>query len=73
MKIDKGTLWTILEKYDSKDYDGLCNGLSRVIQGKSTSGDLIDIFTYMDKIEKVDRDAIENQIGNDITTLLFCI
>jgi hypothetical protein len=73
MKIDKGTLWTILEKYDSKDYDGLCNGLSRVIQGKSTSGDLLDIFTYMDKIEKVDRDAIENQIGNDITTLLFCI
>lgn len=73
MKIDKATLWNILEKYDSKDYGGLCNGLSRIIQGKSTSGDLLDIFTYMDKIQKEDRDVIENQIGNDITTVLFCI
>lgn len=73
MKIDKATLWNILEKYDSKDYDGLCNGLSRIIQGKSTSGDLLDIFTFLDKIQKEDRDVIENQIGNDITTVLFCI
>jgi hypothetical protein len=73
MKIDKATLWNILEKYDSKDYDGLCNGLSRIIQGKSTSGDLLDIFTYLDKIQKEDKDVIENQIGNDITAVLFCI
>jgi hypothetical protein len=73
MKINKGNLWTILEKYDSKDYDGLCNGLSRIIQGKSTSGDLLDVFTYMEKIQKEDRDIIENEIGNDITNVLFCI
>lgn len=73
MKIDKSSLWQILEKYDSKEYDALCNGLSRIIQGKSTSGDLLDIFTYLDKIQKEDRDIIENQIGNDITTVLFCI
>lgn len=73
MKIDKASLWYILEKYDSKDYDGLCNGLSRIIQGKSNSGDLLDIFTYMEKIQKEDRDIIENQIGNDLTTVLFCI
>lgn len=73
MKINKGNLWTVLEKYDSKDYDALCNGLSRVIQGKSTSGDLLDIFTFMEKIDKVDKDILEKEIGNDITTLLFCI
>jgi hypothetical protein len=73
MKINKENLWIVLEKYDSKDYDTLCNGLSRIIQGKSTSGDLLDIFTYMDKIQKEDRDILEKEIGNDITTILFCI
>jgi hypothetical protein len=73
MKINKGNLWIVLEKYDSKDYDVLCNGLSRIIQGKSTSGDLLDIFTYMEKIQKEDRDIIEKEIGNDITNVLFCI
>jgi hypothetical protein len=73
MKINKGNLWIVLEKYDSKDYDGLCNGLSRIIQGKSTSGDLLDVFTYMDKIHKEDRDILEKEIGNDISTVLFCI
>lgn len=73
MKINKANLWQILEKYDSKDYDGLCNPLSRLIQGKSTSGDLLDIFTYMEKIQKEDRDIIESEIGNNITAVLFSI
>lgn len=73
MKVNKANLWTVLEKYDSKDYDALCNGLSRIIQGKSNSGDLLDIFTYMEKIQKEDRDIIEKEIGNDISTVLFCI
>lgn len=73
MKINKANLWSILEKYDSKDYDGLCNPLSRLIQGKSDSSDLLDIFTYMDKLQKEDREIIEKEIGNDITNVLFCI
>ncbi len=73
MKINKGNLWKVLEKYDSKDYDTLCNGLSRIIQGNSTSGDLLDIFTFLEKIQKEDKEIIEKEIGNDITTLLFCI
>jgi hypothetical protein len=73
MKINKENLWTILEKYDSKDYEILCNGLSRIIQGKSDSSDLLDIFTYMEKIQREDRDILEKEIGNDITTVLFCI
>jgi hypothetical protein len=73
MKINKENLWTVLEKYDSKDYDGFCNSLSRLIQDKYTSGDLLDIFTYMEKIQKVDREIIEKEIGNDITSVLFSI
>ena len=73
MKINKENIWTILEKYDIKDYEILCNGLSRIIQGKSDSGDLLDIFTYMEKIQREDRDILEKEIGNDITTVLFCI
>lgn len=73
MKINKEKLWNILEKYDSKDYNGLCDSLSRLIQGKSNSGDLLDIFTYLEKIEKEDRNVIEDQIGNEITSVLFSI
>jgi hypothetical protein len=71
MKINKEKLWNILEKYDSKDYNGLCDSLSRLIQGKSNSGDLLDIFTYLEKIETEDRNVIEDQIGNEITSVLF--
>jgi hypothetical protein len=71
MKINKEKLWNILEKYDSKDYNGLCDSLSRLIQGKSNSGDLLDIFTYLEKIEREDRNVIEEQIGNEITSVLF--
>ena len=73
MKIDKAILWQILEKYDSKEYEGLCNGLSRVIQGKSNSSDLLAIFVYLEKLQKEDRDVIEGQIGNNITGVLLCI
>ena len=34
MKIDKGTLWNILEKYDTKEYEALCDGLSNIIREK---------------------------------------
>ena len=73
MKINKKNLWNILEKYDCKEYDTFCNSLSRIIQGNSNSGDLLDIFTCLEKIDKNDKDIIENEIGNDITTVLFCI
>lgn len=73
MKINKGNLWSIIEKYDCKEFDSLCNGLSRIIQNKSTSGDLLDVFSFLDKIEREDRDVLEKEIGNDITNLLFCI
>jgi hypothetical protein len=73
MKINKGNLWNIIEKYDCKEFDTLCDGLSKIIQGKSTSGDLLDIFTCMEKMQKEDREIIEKEIGNDITNVLFCI
>lgn len=73
MKINKKNLWNILEKYDCKEYDKLCNGLSRIIQGNSNSSDLLDIFTCLEKIDKDDKDVIESEIGNDITSVLFCI
>ncbi len=73
MEINKANLWKVLEKYDSKEFNGLCNGLSKIIQNKSNSGDLLDVFTFMEKIDKSDRDILEKEIGNDITTVLFMI
>ena len=71
MKVNKANLWNILEKYDCKEYDGLCNGLSRIIQNNPSDCDFIDIFTYLEKIEKSDRDILEKEIGNNITSVLF--
>lgn len=73
MRVDKGKLWNILEKYDCKEYEGFCNNVSRIIQGKSDSKDLLDIFIWMEKIDKVDREIMESQVGNQITELLFSI
>ncbi len=73
MKIDKGTLWNILEKYDTKEYDLLCEGLSNIIRERQTSSDFLNIYTYYDKIDKSDRNLIEEQVGNQISGALFSI
>ncbi len=73
MKIDKGTLWNILEKYDTKEYDLLCEGLSNIIRERQTSSDFLNIYTYYDKIDKSDRNIIEEQVGNQISGVLFSI
>ncbi len=73
MKIDKGTLWNILEKYDTKEYDLLCEGLSNIIRERQTSSDFLNIYYYYDKIDKSDRNIIEEQVGNQISGVLFSI
>ncbi len=73
MKIDKGTLWNILEKYDTKEYDLRCEGLSNIIRERQTSSDFLNIYTYYDKIDKSDRNIIEEQVGNQISGALFSI
>ncbi len=73
MKINKGTLWNILEKYDTKEYENLCDGLSNIIREKQTSSDFLIIYSFYDKIDSQDRDIIEQQVGNQISNVLFCI
>lgn len=73
MKIDKGTLWNILEKYDTKEYESLCDGLSNIIRDRQTTSDFLNIYTYYDKIDNSDRNIIENQVGNQISVALFSI
>ncbi len=73
MKINKGTLWNILEKYDTKEYENLCDGLSNIIREKQTSSVFLIIYSFYDKIDSQDRDIIEQQVGNQISNVLFCI
>lgn len=73
MKIDKQTLWRILEKYDCVEYKDLCDSLSNIIQDKSSSTDLLTIYVSLEKIQREDRDRIEKEIGNEITGVLFSI
>lgn len=73
MKIDKQTLWKILEKYDCVEYKDLCDSLSNIIQDKSSSTDLLTIYVSLEKIQREDRDRIEKEIGNEITGVLFSI
>jgi len=73
MKIDKKTLWNILEKYDCVEYKDLCDSLSNVIQDRSSGTDLLNIYVSLEKIQREDRDIIEKEIGNEITGVLFSI
>jgi hypothetical protein len=73
MKIDKGTLWNILEKYDTKEYEALCDGLSNIIKEKEDINDFLNIYNYYDKIDNSDRKLIEDQVGYKITGALFSI
>jgi hypothetical protein len=63
----------ILEKYDTKEYENLCDGLSNIIREKQTSSDFLAIYSFYDKIDSQDRDIIEQQVGNQISNVLFCI
>lgn len=73
MKIDKGILWNILEKYDTKEYEALCNGLSNIIKENEDINDFLNIYNYYDKIDNSDRKSIEEQVGYKITGALFSI
>lgn len=73
MKIDKQTLWNILEKYDCVEYKDLCDSLSKIIQDKSSPGDLLNIYVSLEKIQIEDRDRIEKEIGNEINGVLFSL
>lgn len=73
MKIDKQTLWNILEKYDCIEYKYLCDSLSKIIQDRSSDTDLLNIYVSLEKIQREDRDSIEKEIGNEITGVLFSI
>ena len=73
MKIDKQTLWNILEKYDCVEYKDLCDSLSKIIQDKSSPDDLLTIYVSLEKIQIEDRDRIEKEIGNEINGVLFSL
>lgn len=70
----KAILWSILEKYDGiSEYIKFCDSLSNIIQDKNESNDLLVVYINLVKIEKCDRNKIDETIGNKIDTLLFSI
>lgn len=73
MKIDKETLWNILEKYDTKDYSLFCNGLSNIIRERENIDDFLNIYNFYDRVDLCDRKLIEEQVGWKISGALFSI
>jgi hypothetical protein len=68
----KKTLWLVLEKYDGySEYYEFCNSLSKFIQGKENSNDILNVYNGLSTIEKCDKEKIDKTIGYRIDSFLF--
>jgi hypothetical protein len=71
---NKAILWSILEKYDGiSEYKNLCDSISRIIQDKLNSDDLLTIYNNLLEIDMIDKKKIDATIGADIDACLFSI
>ncbi len=73
MKINKSNIWSVLEKYDSYEYKEFCDELANIILEKNNSYDFLTIWNHYDKIDKQDRDILEEEIGAQMSGALFSI
>jgi hypothetical protein len=71
MTIDKSKLWAIVERYDCPEYSEFCDTLCNIIKDDFDGSVLLTIYNHYDKIQKEDKDLIEEQMGSDISFLLF--
>lgn len=71
MKINKAKLWNIVEKYDCSEYSQFCDTLCNIIKNNISDVDLLTIYSHYDKIQAEDRELIEEQMGSDISFVLF--
>ena len=62
---EKSTLWNILVKYDNT-LTSFANSLSNVIQSKDSNDDLVNIFSFYNKIDKDDTKSVDSILGNRI-------
>jgi len=70
----KKTLWLVLDKYDGySEYSEFCNSLSKFIQGKEDSEDILAVYNGLSKIEISDKNKIDETIGGKIDSFLFSI
>lgn len=68
----KKSLWNILEKYDGYiGYVDFCNSLSKFIQELESGDDILNIYNGLSKIERIDKEKIDETIGNKIDSFLF--
>jgi hypothetical protein len=70
----KEILWSVLTKYDGvSEFNSFCDSVSKFIQDKQDGSDIINIFKSLTKIDKSDKEKIDNVIGNDIDFFLFSL
>lgn len=69
----KQTLWNILEKYDSKENSIYCDSLSKLIQEKESSEDILNVFNFCNQISATDRQVIDKVIGNKFDYFFFSL
>jgi hypothetical protein len=67
----KQSLWFILEKYDCDHNKYFCDSISNFIQDKESSDDIINIFLFLNSLDKEDKVVIEKTMGSKINSVLF--
>lgn len=71
---NKAILWSLLEKYDGiKEYTKFCDALSNLIQNKNITSNLLTVYTFLSKIDMVDKKKIDSTIGTEMDACLFSI
>lgn len=63
---DKSNLWQILTKYDNT-LTSFAGSISKAIQSKETSEDLVNILKSYRKIDKNDAMLVDSILGDKIT------
>lgn len=71
---NKAVLWSLLDKYDGiKEYTKFCDALSNLIQNKEINSNLLTVYTFLSKIDMIDKKKIDSTIGAEMDACLFSI
>jgi hypothetical protein len=65
----KAIIWKLIEKYDNT-LRNMCDSLSRILTGKDTDDDYLEVFKNYRKISYNDEGNIDSIIGNKLFLIL---
>lgn len=66
---EKAIIWNLIEKYDNT-LRNLSDSLSRILSGKNTDEDYIEVFRNYQRVELNDETSIDSILGDRIMMII---